>query len=222
MQHHAVRQLLKLPYAILEVHTCLWPVIEREIGRWPVGERAGAGLMARPAAAGASSAFGCTHPGCQKSFGRRSNLEAHVRVAHGGERHVCPHPGCGKALRHKSRLKSHLALHAAHAGAEHELRKPYPKPARARPDDARLRAALAECRKRELALGARATCPGCGRGFASQGFGPHLALCARAHAAVLADEGLCAPSAPAAAGGAGAEARASLFAPLDDGDDEPP
>ena len=140
--------------------------------------------------AASASAFECTHPGCTKAFGRRSNLDAHVRVAHAGERFICPHPGCGKALRHKHRLASHLALHAAHAGREDELRRPYPKLARASADDERPRRALAACRKRAMALGGGGTCPRRGRSCAARGFAPHLVLCTRAHAAVLADAAL--------------------------------
>lgn len=179
------------------------------------GMALGVAAPAAPPAASSSGSFACTHPGCGKSFGRRSNLDAHARVAHGGERHICPHPGCGKALRHKNRLASHLALHATYVGQEDELRQRYPKPLRVRSNDRQLRDALAECRLRELALGGRATCPGCGRSFAPQGFGPHLALCARAHVTVLAGLERTPPqagaalaasdgSAPASAGAAGA------------------
>jgi hypothetical protein len=132
----------------------------------------------------APGAFACSHAGCGKTFTRQNNLTTHVRVAHSGERYVCPHPGCGKALRHKHRLASHLALHAAHPTQVDELRRAYPQPARASRQDDELRELINMCRAHELTLGGKCSCPGCGREFSPQGFGPHLSLCASAHAAL--------------------------------------
>ena len=49
----------------------------------------------------------CEHPGCDKTFSKKSNMLQHMRSSHGGERHVCEHPGCYKVLR---------VVHSRHMG----------------------------------------------------------------------------------------------------------
>lgn len=131
----------------------------------------------------------CPHPGCGKTFSKRSNMRAHAQRAHEGRTFVCAYPGCGKELKHKHTLVKHMRLHEEHPDMCEELRQPRPKLARVQPSNESLKSAIDLCNERAAILGAYVCPGGCNRNFDKHGFVPHLVLCRAAQDALVREHG---------------------------------
>eukprot|EP00656_Telonema_subtile_P009845 TRINITY_DN1465_c0_g1_i4.p1 TRINITY_DN1465_c0_g1~~TRINITY_DN1465_c0_g1_i4.p1 ORF type:complete len:261 (-),score=38.74 TRINITY_DN1465_c0_g1_i4:382-1164(-) len=56
--------------------------------------------------------YPCQHEGCDRSYSKKSNLQAHIRQVHSTERpYACTHPGCSSAFAARFLLTRHNKIH---------------------------------------------------------------------------------------------------------------
>ena len=58
-----------------------------------------------------TSRFMCRHPGCEKSFSRKSRLKAHLHLHEGTQPFRCTFGGCGKSFSERPNLIIHIRIH---------------------------------------------------------------------------------------------------------------
>ena len=50
---------------------------------------------------GTPKLFICQHPGCNKTFTRKTRFQSHMHIHNGTQPFKCPFPGCGKVFSEK-------------------------------------------------------------------------------------------------------------------------